>query len=213
MNIRYSGKLTKNEYLANMKLSTRPILKKGGFHFDFWIVFTVIGAFFLLISVITVFQWSPSQSNSFSFPWYVLEFIVGVIFVGLGIKLRGLPSKYWEENKETLFDGKISDEDIEFYTPHGNLKVSWSEFSGYGEYQGLIVLYKNKAPLFVLPFTERFFEKQEEWLAFKKFVGHNLLVSHRVNQFSPIPPRSKLVYTLFLGSIIILLIYYFLKGG
>jgi len=161
--------------------------------------------------VITIFQWSPYQSNSF--PWYILEFIVGVVIVGFGIKLRGLPSKYWEENKETLFDGKISDDDIEFYTPNGNLKVNWSEFSGYGEYQGLIVLYKNKVPLFVLPFTERFFEKQEDWLTFKKFVGDNLPVSHRVNHLSPTSPKSKLVYTLFLGSIIILLIYYFLKGG
>jgi len=76
VNIRYSGKLTKDDYLAFMKLNSRPVLKKGGLQFDFWVMSTVIGGSLLLLSAVTLFQGKPSQSNPF--PWYMLELIVGV---------------------------------------------------------------------------------------------------------------------------------------
>lgn len=208
MNLRYSGKLTKEEYLAYVKLSNRPILKSGS-HIDMWVIFVYIGSFLSVISLVALFQKSTSISSSF--PWYLPQLIVGIIIIGLGFKFRGTLSKYWEENKDLLsiFNGVILDDNVEIYTPNGNLKIDWSELTGYGEYMGLIVLYKT--PMFAIPFLERFFEKQEDWYTFKEFVVCNLALSHRVNQGTQ--SRNIIAYILFFISIIIMLLYIYLKGG
>jgi hypothetical protein len=205
MDLRYSGELTKEEYLAQQKLNSRPISKNNGFQFDLWILFTVIGAFFILLCVFSIIQRS-------SFPWYLIELLVGLPLFSLGLQIRKIPSKFWDENKGSISraDGKISDENIEVYTPNGNLKLTWSELKGYGEYKGLIVLYK--PPTFALPFSERFFEKQEDWILFKEFVGSNLLLTHRVAQIGITTPRNKLIYALLAVAILIMLVYYFAKG-
>src|SRR5690349_4695930 len=142
MNLSYSGKLTKAEYLKVVKLNTREILKKGSFYFDLWVLLLGIGAPLFLLSVTAFRQWSLSQANSF--PWFMIGNIAGIFVIILGWKLRGAPSKFWDENQEMLskVEGSISDEAIEPFIQNGNLKINWSEFNGYGEYQGIIVLFR-----------------------------------------------------------------------
>jgi hypothetical protein len=211
MNLRYSGKLTKEEYLTYVKLSNRPLLKKDSSHIDMWILFISIGSFLSLMGLVALFQ--GSSSNSGFFPWYLPQLIIGIIIIGLGLKFRGALSKYWEENKESLsnVNGVISDENVEIYTPNGNLKVDWSELHGYGEHMKMIVLYK--PPVFAIPFLERFFEKQEDWDTFKKFVVDNLALTHRINQGAS--SKSKTAYILLSISMIVIFLYLYLKlkGG
>jgi hypothetical protein len=211
MNLRYSGKLTKEEYLAYVKLSNRPILKKDSSHIDMWVLFVSVGSFLSLIGLVALLQ--GSSTNSSSFPWHLPQLIIGIIMIGLGLKFRGALSKYWEENKESLsnVNGMISDDNVEIHTPNGKLQVDWSELDGYGEYMEMIVLYK--PPVFAIPFLERFFEKQEDWHTFKKFVVDNLALTHRVNQGTP--SKSKTAYILLSISMIVIFLYlYFkLKGG
>ncbi len=211
MDLRFSGVLTKAEYLALVKLSNRRILKKGGVYFDFWMLLIGIGIFFLLLAAVTIQQWNLSRAGSL--PWSIVELVVGIVVISLGFKTRAFPSKFWDENKDSLsrVDGRISDEFIELFIPNGNLKVNWSELDGYGEYQGLIVLYK--PPLTVLPCVERFFEKQEDWILFRHAVADKLPLSHRVGQFDAPKAGTVWVWVLFIVSIIIMLFYYFARGG
>ena len=211
MDLRYSGKLTKEEYLAYVKLSNRPVLKKDSSHIDMWVLFVYIGSFLSLIGLVALLQ--RISSNSSSFPWYLSQLIIGIIIIGLGLKFRGALSKYWEENKESLsnVNGVISDDNVELYTPNGNLKVDWSELNGYGEHMKMIVLYK--PPVFAIPFLERFFERREDWDTFKKFVINNLALTHCVNQGTS--SKSKTAYILLSISMIIIFLYLYLKlkGG
>ena len=62
MDLRYSGKLTKEEYLAYVKLSNRPILKKNSSHIDMWVLFVYIGSFLSVISLVALFQKSTSRA-------------------------------------------------------------------------------------------------------------------------------------------------------
>lgn len=211
MNLRYSGKLTKEEYLAYVKLSNRPIRKQDSSHIDMGVLLISIGSFLSLIGLIAL--WQAISSNSSSFPWYLPQLIIGIILIGLGLKFRGALSKYWDENKESLsnVNGVISDENVEIQTPNGNLEVDWSELNGYGEHMEMIVLYK--PPVFAIPFLARFFEKQEDWDTFKKFVVKNLVLTHRVNQGTS--SKSKTVYILLSISMIIIFLYLYVKlrGG
>jgi hypothetical protein len=210
MNLPYSGKLTKSEYLRITQLNTRRILKKGGFHIDFWVLLFGIGTLLLLISMAAIRQWVLSQSNSF--PWYIFGFIAGIFVIVLGFKFRAQPAKFWDENQASLsrMDGTITDDEIELVTPNGNLKMNWSEFDGYGEYLGMIVLYK--PPLSALPFIDHFFEKKEDWEIFRNMVVERLPLTHLVNQISAPKFSNPPVYILFILSIIMLIIYGLLYG-
>jgi hypothetical protein len=174
-----------------------------------WVLFVYIGSFLSLIGLVALLQ--GSFSNSSSFPWYLPQLIIGIIMIGLGLKFRGALSKYWEENKESLsnVNGVISDDNVEIYTPNGKLEVAWSELNGYGEYMEMIVLYK--PPVFAIPFLERFFDKQEDWHTFKKFVVNNLALTHRVNQGTQ--SKNETAYILLSILIIIIFLYLYLKGG
>lgn len=211
MDIRYSGSLTKDDYLALLKLNSRPILKKGGFHFDFWVLFAVIGVILVLLSVASIFYRQPFGPDPQ--PWNLLELVLGTIMLVLGLKIRAVPSRFWEENKDSIsmVDGRISDDGIEVHTANGDLTLKWPEISGYGDYGGLIVLYK--LPAFALPFLERFFENHEDWLAFRRLIGDSLPLTHHVEQRGIARPGSPIVYVLLLISVIVMLIYYFAHGG
>lgn len=208
MNLRYSGKLTKEEYLAYVKLCNRPIVKKNSSYIEMWVLWVSFGSFLLLVGLVALLQ--RSTFNSSSFPWYIPQLIFGVISIGLGLKFRGALSKFWEENKESLsnFSGVISDENVEMFTPNGNLKVDWSELNGYGETMDMIVLLK--PPVFAIPFVERFFENQEDWLTFKKFVTNKLALTHRVNQGTR--SRSEITYILLAVAMIIVFVYIYIKS-
>lgn len=209
MNLRYSGKLTKEEYLAYIKLCNRPIAKKNSSFIELWVLWVSFGSFLLLVGLAALLQ--KGASNSGSFPWYIPQLVFGVISIGLGLKFRGALSKYWEENKESIanFSGVISDENIEMFTPNGTLKVDWSELNGYGEHMELIVLLK--PPVFAIPFVERFFENQEDWHAFKKFAADHLALTHRVNQGAR--SRSGLASILLAVAAILIFLYLYFKGG
>ncbi len=208
MNLRFSGKLTKEEYLAYIKLSNRPILKKDSSHIDMWVIFVSIGSFLSLVGLVVLLQ--GSSSNSSSFPWYLPQLIIGIIMIGLGLKFRGALSKYWEENKESLssVNGAISDDTVEIHTPNGTLKAGWSEFNGYGETKEMIVLYQ--PPVFAIPFLERFFDTQEDWLAFKEYVVNNISLTHRVDQGER--SKRKTAYILLSISMIVIYLYLYIKS-
>ena len=211
MDLRYSGTLSKDEYLAQMKLNSRQVLTKAGFHFDFWAVFAVSGALLLLLAAIGFSYAESFRSNLYI--WNFLELIVGILMLSFAWKIRAMPGKFWEENKDSISTvaGRISEEAILVETANGTLQLDWSEITGYGEYGDLVVLYK--LPTFALPFLERFFESQQDWLAFRKMVGDRTQMTHRVEQRRTSSPRNKLVYALLLISIIVMLIYYFARGG
>jgi hypothetical protein len=211
MDLRYSGTLSKDEYLAQLKLNSRPVLAKGGFHFDFWALFGVIGVLLVLLAALGFSYAESFRSNLYI--WNSLELIGGILMLVLAWKVRAVPAKFWEENKDSISSiaGRISEEAILVETANGNLRLEWSEITGYGEYGDLVVLYK--LPTFALPFLARFFDSQQEWLTFRKMVGDRIQITHRVEQRHTPSRRNKLFYALFLLSILVMLIYYFAHGA
>ena len=209
MNLKYSGKLTKEEYLAYLKLCNRPILKKNSSYLDVWILFFFAGVIISLTGLVT-FYLQRNSSGSSSLPWVLTQFVIGIVLIALGLKFRGAISRFWEENKDviSIFNGMVSDDAVEMFTPNGSLKVNWSELTGYGEYKDLIVLFK--PPVFAIPFLERFFESQEDWLAFRKVVVSKLALTHQVDQGTH--SKRNIVYVLLSIALIIVYLYIFVKS-
>ena len=209
MNLKYSGRLTKEEYFTYMKLCNRPILKKNSSYLDIWILFFFAGVIILLTGLVTFYLQRNSPGSS-SLPWVLTQFVIGIVLIALGLKFRGALSKFWEENKEviSIFNGMVSDDGVEMFTPNGGLKVNWSELTGYGEYKDLIVLFK--PPVFAIPFLERFFESQEDWHAFREYAVSNLDLTHQVGQ--GIHSKRNIAYVLLSIALIIVYLYIFVKS-
>jgi len=194
MELTFSGAMTKEDYLSSLKLSIRPISKKGIDHWELWIVLFwfagaigLVGIYVLLVSFELFAVW-------------VVLFALSAILGALGLKLRKAPDKYWEENKtlQAPYEGKITNAGIEVRNLHGQSNLQWSNFSGYGEYREVVVLFCGKTHFH--PFPRSLFADDNDWEAFREVVGSKLTKSHQVLPFK----RSQiLVWILIAVSVIV----------
>jgi len=175
MEVQFEGILTKDEYLNLSKLATRPIFKKKGmFAFDLWLLFVVIGTIMFVASV-----WQFIAVRESITIWLFL-FLVGLIVLVIGFKLRAAPHKTWEQNEVLRVhrEGSITPEALEIRTLQGEWRLLWTDITGYGEYRDIVVLFLG--PSAPIPFPRQFFRSQEEWDVFRAMVAENLELSHQV---------------------------------
>jgi hypothetical protein len=75
-------------------------------------------------------------------------------------------------------EGVINDDGIESSTPKGSSRLEWADFSGFGEYKDVFVLFQGTSVGTV--FSRRFFQSDEDWRQFKDFAAQKLKRTHQV---------------------------------
>ena len=177
MELQFEGALTRDEFLSASKLGSRPLAKKRGvITFDLWPVLIAVG---VVLAIAGIWQATQMQRT------YIIWVVLGLILSILGMKLRTVPQKLWEQN-ETLRvqrEGKITEDAVEIHTPLGQSRLLWTNFIGYGEYRDTVVLFQNTA--LGVPFPKRFFKSEAEWDSFRAMVTRKLQVSHQVTSVRP----------------------------
>lgn len=205
MEIRFEGALTKDEFLSISKLGqSYRGQSKNLTPVNMSVVLMVVGASLAAIGawLWTVFKQQTSVSGlSIS----LLLIILGVLAIGFGVKLRGVWSKVWEQNEalRSHREGTITDQGLEVHTPFGQTKLQWQELSGYGEYDGILVLYQGTTTGYPIP--RRFFESEDGWQSALSIVTERLEKTHQVQESSP-RIANILVWGLILATLVLILI-------
>jgi len=195
MQVKLDGTLTKDEFLQAAKLGNHPISKNAHFNIELWILFLLAGLVIIGLAI------GGMTVNMAYYPIELVSAIFGAILVLLGLKIRNPWARVWDKN-ETLHahcDGLVSDDSIEMRTPTSESRLQWSELSGYGEFHGVIVLFRGTT--LAIPFSKRFFQSEEEWLQFKTLVAGKLALTHRID---PISRVNILIWIIIAASAILL---------
>ncbi len=174
MEVKFGGVLTKDEFLRAARLIDHPLSKKPQVKIDLWA---------LLIFAASVLAgaglWQIVSSPAIYLIGVVL-IVAGIIFAGAGLRLRTALAQLWDKNDafRAKRDVVVTDDHIEIHTSSGQSRLRWSDFSGYGEYQGLLVLFRGAGIAHTFP--ARFFQSEAEWLQFKALTTERLPLTHRV---------------------------------
>lgn len=197
MDIQFSGKMTKADYLDQVRLDSRPILKNAGFHIDTWFLLASIGAFIVIMSLIL--------RNKYPGTGFFL--IVGIIIVGIGLKFRQAINNYWNKNDllRSQFTGRITNSILEMQSEIAQVTINWSDISGYGKHKDMIVLYKSGLSI---PLLKHFFSCDKDWEIFHSYVVENHNMTHRVasRTITPLTSRSRIVILILILVIVSILL-------
>ena len=194
MDIRFGGVLTKEEFLAAIKLSNRPISPRT--RIDLWILLVLAGLALVGIGVWLAF------SEQALYPIAFLIFIVGLVLFVIGFKLRATFDQLWDKNDayRVRRDVTANDDFIEIHNSSGQVQLRWQDFSGYGEYQEVMVLFQG--PTISHPFPKRFFLNEMDWPQFKALVVKKLPLTHQV---TALERPNLLVWIILILAVIMLL--------
>jgi hypothetical protein len=169
--ITFEGTLTKEEFLAVVKLSSQPV---GGKPFalrvSLWQMFVTAGAFLLIGGIA---QMPRALATC------VVWLVPGLLLLVLGLKLRAAPRKLWAQTAafRDRRSGVVTETGIEVATSSAQVRLLWRNLVGYWEYEGMVVLFDGVA---AIPFPKRSFRSSLEWEAFRAQTAARLPVSHRV---------------------------------
>jgi hypothetical protein len=171
MELQFEGALTKDEFLSVSKLVGRPLAReKGKLTFDLWLVLVAAGTVLVVGAI-----WEATQMQR----TYIIWFVLGLILLIIGRELRKVPQKLWEQNEKfrAWREGEVTEDVVEIRTPFGHARFLWTDFIGYGEYKGTVVLFPDTAV--GVPFPKRFFKSEAEWDSFQALVASKLQMSHQ----------------------------------
>jgi hypothetical protein len=205
MEIRFEGALTKDEFLSISKLGqSYHGQSKNLTPVNMPVILMVVGTGLAAIGawLWTVFKPQASVPGLFT---SLLLIILGILAIGFGVKLRGYWSQVWEQNEalRSHREGTITEQGLEVHTPFGQTKLEWKELSGYGEYDGILVLYQGTATGYPIP--RRFFESEEGWQSALSVVAERLERTHQVQESSP-RIANILIWGLILAALVLILI-------
>lgn len=172
MNIPFAGSLTKEEFKDAVKLGQRPLSKKSVAFIDVWVILLLLGAGVIVMGLRMLFITE-------NLPGGFVVVMLGIIVLIFSLKFQKAVDQTWAQYKKTDLrrEGSITDEYLEIWNSTGNSQVFWTGFSGYGEYNGVLVLFQGPIGY---PFSARFFRTETDWQEFRKFVTGRFPVSHRV---------------------------------
>lgn len=207
MEIRFSESMTKEEYLQAVKLGTRRIRTRTSYTIDMWLL-QILGGSMLLLSG----SWLAFFKMQ---AWGIILFVAGIFMVVLGVKLRQTAEDFWQKNEYLHMrrEGVIHDTGMESTTLKGFSRLDWEDFSGYGEYKDVFVLFQGTSLGMV--FSRRFFKSDEDWQQFKNLAAQKLQRTHQVKQDHTQLDRGDVkknwvVWLLVAGAIIAMLIHRYL---
>ena len=172
MEIRFGGAVTKDEYLQFVKLTSHKIRSHTSFTVDMWLLLVLTGSLLVLSGGWLAFFGSQI--------WGLYLFVAGLFVVIVGVRLRESTEKFWQENEifRVRREGVITEDGIESSTPTGFSRLKWEDFSGFGEYMNVFVLYQGTALGTV--YSQRFFQSEEDWQQFRTFAMQKLKRTHQV---------------------------------
>jgi hypothetical protein len=172
MEINFRGALTLDEFIQGMKLSSKPISSQSKFRLDSWLLLVLAGSLMTVIG-----GWVTFFSAQ---DWGMYLFLAGLFVAVIGIRLRKTPQELWKRNEiyRAQREGVIKDGGVETTTEMGRSLLKWTDFTGYGEYQDVLVLFLDASVEVI--FSQRFFQSEEEWGQFKTLVAQKLERSHEV---------------------------------
>ena len=202
MEIHFKGTYSKEEFLAASALGRSPILKKSQTIVDAWVILAFIGGVLVIAGVSIGFSGRPLGA---------LLAVLGIFAIVYGLRLRHAPLKLWEQSKGAVseWSGTITEEGIQVSTYVGQHYHPWSELTGYGEHQDVIVLFHD--PVVTITIPKSFIATEDEWNRFRDEVSQRLSVTHSVRPLPRFPLRlnARNVITALILVIIILLILFF----
>jgi hypothetical protein len=203
MEIKIDGSLTKEEFLRSVKLVNRPITKRTQFRFDLWILILLVGLAAVGLSI-----WGMTINRDY-YPLEFIGFVIGLALAIFGLKLRTAISQLWDKNEALRAhrEGLATDEYIELKTQTIQSRYQWSGFSGYGEYEEVVVLFLQGAAQ-AMTFSRRFFQSDTDWLQFKSLVEAKLPLTHRIK---PVNRGDIFIWLLILISVIAIVVNLFMK--
>ena len=172
MNIKFEGSVTKQEFKNAAKLLNHPISKKTGLSIDSWVMLMIIGIVLIAISIRLLFVEQNFGTGS-------LFAAVGAVVFSYGMKVRTAVDRLWEESQKNnvKLEGTITDDYLEVQSQEGTSRILWTAFSGYGEYDGVVLLIRNNTGH---PFSARLYLSEEDWQEFRKFITNKFTVTHKV---------------------------------
>jgi hypothetical protein len=174
MEIRFKGSLNKQEFLDVALLANRPI-KNGSFTFDLWLFLVIVGAVLIAVSVGAFINGNAVLAS--------VGMLAGLALLVFGYRLGQVIPQSWDTNEAIRAEreGLITEKQVEIHSKHGEIRVPWDDFIGYGEYKGVIYLAFTGEGFF---FPASFFASKADWEAFRELVQSKLSVSHEVKPFS-----------------------------
>ncbi len=171
MEIRFGEAMTKDEYLQFVRLTSHKISSRTNFTVGTWLLLVLTGSLLAFCGGWLVF--SSSQG------WGLYLFVAGLFVMMAGVRLRKIPEKFWQENEvfHVRREGVITEDGIESSTPTFISRLKWGDFSGFGEYKDVFVLYQGTSGTV---YSRRFFHSEEDWQQFRTFAMQKLKRTHQV---------------------------------
>ena len=168
--IHFGEALTLDEFSQALKIGARPIMPQSGFSMDIWLLLLLAGSAMVLSGGWAVLALAQQ--------WGVYLFLAGLFMAVIGVRTRKTPQELWKRNESyrARREGVITDDSIEITTPTGFSRLEWADFSGFGEYEDVFVLFLDTSVEAI--FSQRFFQSEEDWLQFKDLAAQKLERSH-----------------------------------
>jgi len=201
VDIRFSGAITKQEFLDAARLASHPVHHRQSLTFDISSLFLFVATIFGVLGI-----WQLGSSRPVSL---VLLFFA-MVFAVLGLKARSIPSQAWEGNEEikAVRQGRATDEALEISSPYSQSRQLWSAFAGYGIFEDVLILSTHSAVF--IPFSKRLFSAAD-WDQFLQFLSVRLPRTHLLAAGAM--PAFTLRNLLAGALLLLILIILVLRGG
>ncbi len=194
MNLHFRGTLTKDEYVDIITLLSSPLKNAQPGAKAKWIPSILLLIIAVIVGAGTIWYGVSKGDSVIMLTALGPILMVFLILASLRGRKRISPAAQaeamWrnEANRRLVIEGTITDEGIAMKTAAGESLIRWEGFAGYGEYKDIVVLIQQVKTS--LSISKRFFEKEEDWTAFRDIASARLSVTHRVEEPSGVQPAE-----------------------
>lgn len=191
MEIKYSGAVSKEDFLEQMSIIGKPIGKK--MKMVSWKFLFILGSLFAFYGILRLVI---SHSD------WEMYIIIGSVFLFLGYRIKKAFLDFWKNN-EVLMEprsGVISEEKIIIINKNSTTSFLLDELKSYGDSENQILLFVGDNTC--INFPKHFFHDEVEWGKFKNFVAKKLKHSHSIKAKSKLQMFAMAMIFIGLASLI-----------